>query len=108
MITRTYKASSQAKAAQKMTADGAPPGHVMGGQSWSPGGRTCSAQGFVILGVLLLLVGLLLPPLWLLAIICLVIGLVSGRGDGELTVTWMPAPTPMTPPEDDDGASGHS
>ena len=77
MITRTYKASSQAKAANKMAAEGAPPGHVFGGQSWAQGGRSCAAQGFVVVGVLLLVVGLVFPPLWALAIICLVIGLVS-------------------------------
>jgi hypothetical protein len=94
MITRTYKASTQAKAAQKMAAEGAPPGHILGGQSWAQGGRSCAAQGFVVAGVLLLVIGLVFPPLWALAVICLVIGLVSGRADGELTVTWLPAPEP--------------
>ena len=103
MITRTYKGSTQAKAAQKMAADGAPPGHVMGGRSWAPGGRTCAASGFVLIGVLFLLVGFIAPPLWLVAIIFLIIGLVSGRGKGELTVTWVPesslapSPAPQSP-----------
>lgn len=94
MITRTYRASSQAKAAAKMAADGAPPGYVLGGQSWASGGRTCAASAFVIVGVLLLVVGLAFPPLWALAIVALVIGLVSGKGDGELTVTWVPSQQP--------------
>lgn len=102
MITRTYKASTQAKAAQKMAAEGAPPGHVMGGQSWAAGGRSCAAQGFVVLGVLLLVAGLVLPPLLIVAVIFLVIGIASGRGKGELTVTWVPesisgsSPPPVT------------
>ena len=98
MITRTYKASTQAKAAQKMQADGTPPGHVMGGQSWAPGGRSCAASGFVGLGVLLLIVGLVFPHLWAVALICLVIGLVSRGTDGELTVTWIPAPSTSSTP----------
>ena len=32
--------------------------------------------------------GLLFFPLWALAVVFLVIGLVSGKGKGELTVTW--------------------
>jgi hypothetical protein len=49
-------------------------------------------------GVLLLVVGFLLPVLWIVAVLCLVIGLVSGRADGELTVTWVPeAPTAPSP-----------
>jgi hypothetical protein len=55
-------------------------------------------------GILLLLAGLLLPPLWLLAIIFLVIGLVSGGRKGELTVTWAPKDPP--PPASGEQVSG--
>jgi hypothetical protein len=94
MITRTYKAKTQAKAAQKMQAEGGPSGHILAGQSWAPGGRSCAAQGFVVLGILFLIAGIFAFPLLILAAICLVIGLVSGRANGELTVTWVPEPIP--------------
>jgi hypothetical protein len=90
MIVKTYKARTQEEAAAKMAADGTPPGHVLGAQSWSAGSRSCAAQGFVILGILCLIGGFLAPPIWVLAVVFLVIGLVSGR-IGELTVTWVPA-----------------
>jgi Short C-terminal domain len=93
MLTRTYKAKTQAEAAKATAAAGAPPGYTLAGQSWAMGGRSCAASGFIVVGILLLIVGLVAPPLWLLAIICLVIGLVSGGRQGELTVTWMPVPT---------------
>jgi hypothetical protein len=42
-----------------------------------------------LLGVLLLVAGVLLfLPLLALAVVCLVIGLVSGKGPGSLTVTY--------------------
>jgi len=41
---------------------------------------------------------LLAPPLWIGAVICLFIGIASGRGNGELTVTWVPASGPPPSP----------
>ena len=109
MFTRTYKARSQAAAARKMQADGDWPGYELSGQSWGSGGRSCAAQGFVVVGVVCLVAGLLFPPLWVLAVISLVIGLVSGR-EGELTVTWTPvrieAPAPQSVAPAPDHAAG--
>ena len=99
MFTRTYKGRSQAAAAGKMQDDLNRPGYQVVGQSWASGGRSCAAQGFVVVGIAFLLMGLLFPPLWAIAVVCLVIGLVSGR-TGELTVTWAPipqAPRPVAP-----------
>jgi hypothetical protein len=48
MIVRTYKASSQAKAAIAMAVEGPPPGHVLGSQSWEQDGRSCAANGFIL------------------------------------------------------------
>lgn len=80
-----------------MSLDGAPPGYVISGQSWAPGGRTPAASFFILLGVVCLVGGLLFFPLWAVAVVCLVIGLVSGKGRGELTVTWTVA-APVQPP----------
>jgi hypothetical protein len=68
-------------------------------QVQTPGGRSCAATGFILLGIVLLLVGLLAPPLWILSVICLIIGLASGRSGGQLTVVWRAeqAPNPGTP-----------
>lgn len=101
VIVRTYRASSQSWAAKQMSLDGRPPGYVIAAQSWAPGGRTPAASFFVALGVLCLVGGLVFVPLWAVAVVCLVIGLVSGKGRGELTVTWTtaaPAQPSAVPP----------
>ena len=91
MIVKTYRGRTQGDAAGSMSIDVSTfgsHGYVATAQSWAPGGRTSAASFFVLLGVLCLVGGLLLFPLWALAVVFLVIGLVSGKGAGELTVTW--------------------
>ena len=97
IVVRTYKGQSQSWAAKQLSLDGTPPGYVISAHSWAPGGRTPAASFFVLLGVLCLVGGFLFFPLWAVAVVCLVIGLVSGKGRGELTVTWTLA-APVQPP----------
>jgi hypothetical protein len=91
MVIKTYRGGTQGDAAQAMATDGpifAEHGYIVSAQSWAAGGRTGAASLLVVAGVLCLVGGLLFFPLWALAVVFLVIGLVSGKGAGELTVTW--------------------
>ena len=91
VIVRTYRGQNQSWAAKQMALEApelAGRGYAVAAQSWAAGGRTPAARLFLVVGVVLLVAGLLVPPLWVLALIALVIGLVSGHGRGELSVTW--------------------
>jgi hypothetical protein len=91
IAVHTYRGRTQQEATvafKEQAARLAARGYVPVSQSWAPGGRTAAASFFVVLGVLFLVLGLVLLPLWLFAIVFLIIGLVSGKGPGSLTVTY--------------------
>lgn len=85
-------------------------GYTIAGQSWALAGRSPAANAFIVVGLVLVVAGILFYPLWVLAIMCFAIGLLSGRY-GELTVTWTPAvgtavqPTPQPVAQPDHAAS---
>ncbi len=86
-------------------------GYVVASQVQTSGGRTPAASLFIVLGVSCLVLGFFFLPLWAIAIVCLVIGLVSGKSPGELAVVWKyagraevaapEAPIAQTPPASD-------
>lgn len=107
IIVKSFRAKSQAKAGAALQADAAwagQEGYRPVSQSWAEGGRTPAASLFVGLGVLCLVGGLFFIPLFLFALIFLVIGVASGKGDGQLTVTYQrpdhpdPVVAAATPP----------
>jgi putative oligomerization/nucleic acid binding protein len=101
-ISAKYRGKKGMQQFQLDAARHASDGYVIASQVQTPGGRTCAASGFVVVGVLFLLLGLLFPPLWAFALVCLVIGLVSGRSPSELAVVWRhdapAAPAPAQAP----------
>ena len=77
-------------------------GYVIASQVQTPGARTRAAEFFMGIGVTALVLGLfslaigfaLAVSLWIIAAVCLVIGLVSGRTT-ELAVVWKRAPAAL-------------
>lgn len=100
---RTYR-GSRAKASDAFRLDAVQLsgwGYRVAGQSWMEGGRTDAAKIFVAGGVVCMLLALMQIGWLLIGILCLVIGLASGKGPGTLVVTYerqLAAPSAGTVP----------
>ncbi len=88
IITRTYQGRHATTEYSEDAAVMARNGYSLVSQVRAPERRTAASSIFILLGVVCLVAGLLFFPLWGVAVVCLVIGLVSGKGGGELTVIW--------------------
>lgn len=87
-ISRTYRGKQGTKDFQEDATRLAGYGYTIASQVQIQGGRTAAASLFIVLGVVFLGVGLLFLPSLLIGAVCLVIGLVSGKGPSELAVVW--------------------
>lgn len=88
-ISRTYRGKQGMKDFQEDATRLAGYGYTIASQVQTPGGRTAAASLFIVLGVLFLVAGLVVLPSLLVGAVCLVIGLVSGKGASELAVVWV-------------------
>ena len=89
---RTYHGKTQGEAATRLAQDGpamSGAGYRPSLQSWAEtGGLSLVGKAWLALAVLAAVAGALAWPLWIGAIVCLLIGLTGRKHSGELTVTW--------------------
>jgi hypothetical protein len=87
-ISRTYRGKQGMKDFHEDSTRLAGYGYTIASQVETQGGRTAAATLFIVLGVVFLVAGLVFLPSLLAAVVCLVIGLASGKAPAELAVVW--------------------
>lgn len=106
-ISRTYEGRQGIKDFHEDAAKLAGYGYTIASQIQTPGTRTAAASLFVAVGATLLVLGVIVYiPLLVAGAVCLIIGLVSGKGPDELAVVWV-APKAGAWPLDLRDAEGH-
>ena len=97
-----YKGRNQLEAARAMKSDAqkmAQRGYIVTSQQWAPSGGYGIVAGLVFcLGLSLFIFGFLAWPLWIAAILCVIVAIASPRRNGVLSVCWTLNETgPSTP-----------